>query len=131
MDDNKFERILIELKKYIDEKCPSELVIGASKLRKERFTTQLNFNVNEIKVTNNRTEGKIEINLIQDDNNFITIEIQYSNYKFDMITWKDFIVINKEKMFFYSLKIQHGQEDSLFEDIRNFFDERNLFGKII
>lgn len=125
--DNKpsFDRILINLKKIVDEKAPDEVICELGVI-----------NIADVSIFNNEDLRNIVIKLIQDDNNFAGITIEYnSKYKFDMITWESYAVFDGQR--YDSLQLDgidpdssSTDDNSLYSDIRNFLVDQKMVGPI-
>lgn len=119
-----FKQQLINLKKFIDEKCPDEIKSPQGELI-----------INKVEVVDypsDKNNGYIEIQLIQDDNNLCGIKIKYKNHKFDMITWERYIINdNIFSISKYDIDIDHGVEKSLFDNIVNYLLSVDMIGSVI
>lgn len=125
-----FERILINLQKFIDSICPEEVVIH----KPDDFTTSIK--INDVKVQDDRYQtnkvpqslgfSRIRITLYQDDNNHILITIPYNDeMKFDMLYWSEFLLING-----ISISKPRCRLDGIKDKIRDYLENNNLVGPV-
>ncbi len=132
-----FERVLINLQKFIDSICPDEVSI--------RYHPKMQ--INDIKVQNDMHPadqipkslglGKIKITLLQDDRNYILIILPYNDQmKFDMLYWSDYICHDGEYIrssappSYWIPEISHGVQGSLFDKLRTYLTDNNLVGSV-
>lgn len=155
-----FERILINLQKFIDSVCPDE--VDCKKIGSTQ-TAQMNrqnghilidrIKINNVTLIDNKHPenltpkslgcGRIKITLSQDDKNYIVITMLYNNdMKFDMSYWLEQLCINnvyqgcndpgsdRSQESIYMPQISHGLEGSLFDKIAKYLEENDLRGTV-
>lgn len=128
------KRAIIDIQKVVDSECPetidyltiNEVAIEDHPGKILNDAIPIDGKIDDVLSKGDEKVGIILIILRQDESNFLLITIQYKDYLFDMITWKQTYMRNGR--FKYTSPMCDDNTEKIFDAIRDYLSSKGLLG---